>query len=175
MNCSKCDFNLPDNSKFCPKCGEKVVIIKKIDEKKEVTVGQDIANHLEFLGYKVTKEDISENETNGKYLFLAKHQKLNNVVFFNILDNSIIFKVTLTTVKKMTNEMFKYVNLANEKYLNFCKVFVNENEDNKTQLVFEVVYSGGYNKEVFSEFFNEFTADQQRFSAGENFDKLFIG
>lgn len=172
MNCLKCDFVLPENSKFCPKCGGQVVLFKK-EEKQEKSAIDEIANHLEFLGYTVTKENSNEIDVNEKYFYFASHQKLNNIVFFNILDNSILFKVTLSSNNKICNEMFKYVNLANEKYLNYCKVYISNKEEDKTLLVFEVVYIGGYNKTTFSEFFTELTADLQRFSAGDNFDKLF--
>ena len=80
MNCSKCDFELPDNSKFCPKCGEKVVIPKKEEKRNNKSVCEEIANHLEFLGYKVSKEEVEIGSSEDKkYYFIAKHQKLNNV------------------------------------------------------------------------------------------------
>ena len=175
MNCSKCDFELPDNSKFCPKCGEKVVIPKKEEKRNNKSVCEEIANHLEFLGYKVSKEEVENGSSEDKkYYFIAKHQKLNNLIFHNLLNTSVMFRVNLTTTKKESNEMLRYVNTANEKLLNFCKAFVKVDDDKKAQITFELVYIGDYNKEIFSEFFNEFVEDQKRFSAGDNFDKIFI-
>lgn len=175
MNCLKCGFDLPENSKFCPKCGEKVVIPKKEEVKTDKSICEEITNHLEFLGYKVSKEELeNENVQDKKYYFIARHQKLNNLLFHNISNSSVMFRVNLTTTKKESSEMLKYVNMANEKLLNCCKAFIKTGDDKKAQITFEIVYIGNYNKETFSDFFNEFVEDQKRFSAGDNFDKIFL-
>ncbi|HOQ91392.1 MAG TPA: zinc ribbon domain-containing protein [bacterium] len=174
MDCLKCGFDLPENSKFCPKCGEKVVIPKKEEAKSDKSVCEEINNHLEFLGYKISKEEMSGEQNKSKYIYSCIHPKLNNIVFYKILDNLILFRVNLTTKKKETNEMLKYANVANDKSLNVCKVFIKLDDDKKAQISFEAIYTGHYSKEIFSEFFNEFVDDQKRFYVGDNFDKIFI-
>ena len=64
MNCPKCDFELPENSKFCPKCGTKVanISIEEETKKENDSTCDKIADHLEFLGYEVSKDKIKNEE-----------------------------------------------------------------------------------------------------------------
>jgi len=183
MFCEKCGKNIPDNSIFCEFCGNKIMQEEIVTEKivkssegnnKNLKVIQNenlkqITNHLEFLGYEVRKLDI---EGEREFIF-AKHAKNNNVIFWEMFPNFVMFKVSLTTEKKASSKIDAFINNAN-KNLEISK-FYYDIDDNILTLRFEATYVGVYVKETFGQFHELFENDQKRACSLDDFSKLFVG
>lgn len=129
---------------------------------------EQISNHLEFLGYKVEQRAPNEN---GRVLCIAKHATRNNVLYVNLSDNLIHFRVTLHSNKKHSVDMDVYVNKVNSA-LTTSKVYVDE-EDDGINVNFETAYMGEYTKDIFAEFFDYLEDAQRQFYALDNFDSIF--
>lgn len=180
MFCEKCGKNIADDSIFCEFCGhknkeEKTTPHKK-EEKKKVdgltsikneTLKQ-MANHLNFLGYEIEKLDLKDD----KEFVVARHSKNNNIIFWEMFPNFVMFKVSLTTQKKSSAKVDAYMNEAN-KDLDFTKVYYDIDKGVLT-LGLEAVYIGEYVKQTFGQFYEIFEKDQQRFTLLDDFNKLFI-
>jgi hypothetical protein len=132
----------------------------------------NIINHLEFLGYKIEK--VTPEKEGGKELIMALHDQKNNLLFWEMLPNFVLFRISLSSTKTHIPEMDDFVNRAN-KILNISKIYteIGKNEDNVT-LVFEMIYIGDYSKEIFSQFLDHFTKDQESLAQIEGFGELFL-
>lgn len=131
---------------------------------------EQIANHLEFLGYKIEK--IEPKKEGDKELVIATHAKNNNMVIFEMLPSFIMFRVNLTSERKPSTEMDTFLNDANKKF-DVAKVFY-DNEDDNAVLRFEAIYIGEYSKEIFGQFYDMFEKDQKRIVVLDNFSKIFL-
>lgn len=183
MFCEKCGKNIPDNSIFCEFCGNKIMQEEIVTEKivkapkeniKNLKVIQNenlkqITNHLEFLGYEVRKLDM---EGDREFIF-AKHAKNNNVIFWEMFPNFVMFKVSLTTEKKPSEKIDAFINNAN-KNLEISKLYY-DIDDAILTLRFEAIYVGAYVKETFGQFHELFENDQKRVCSLDDFSKLFVG
>jgi hypothetical protein len=101
MHCEKCKKKISEDSIFCEFCGHKIsreIHVSKKKKKediiKEITL-KHIANHLEFLGYEIEKLD-SEGE---REFIAARHAKENNLLYWQVYPNFILFKTGLKTSK----------------------------------------------------------------------------
>ncbi len=171
MNCENCNFEVPESSKFCPRCGEKIEIKNTKKEKIGESILSEISNHLGFLGYDT--EIVKAENDKGRDFIIAKHSQRNNIIIFNSFQHIQIFQVNLTTNKKWNEAMGAYINSAN-KIMTCAKVYY-EIEDNAVMLKFEAAYTGKYVKDVFGFFLDMFIKDVEvLFGAGDNFNELFI-
>ncbi|MCK9329519.1 MAG: hypothetical protein M0Q94_06555 [Candidatus Cloacimonetes bacterium] len=160
---------MPEDSKFCPKCGEKAAPIKV--SQVESSIFDDIKNHLEFLGYTI---EIEKAKKDGeKSLLIAMHERKHNILFFNLNQNMLMMRISLKTKKKWNNKMVDFTNSSN-KVLICTKVFC-ELEDGLVNLEFESIYTGAYIKEIFGNWLDLIEKDiDVLFRSGEGFDELFI-
>jgi hypothetical protein len=128
-------------------------------------------NHLEFLGYKIEKtKPATEDE---KEIVLAEHVQKNNLIFFEMQPNFILFRVNLTSNKQVAPEMDDFMNRANKEIL-LSRIYYKENDANKTLIVFEFVYTGPYSKETFSQFLDYTQHDQMSLNKIEGFERIFL-
>jgi|GEM_PF-1365888 len=182
MFCEKCGKKISDDSAFCEFCGQKIecgekkenlsLEKKKGQEKENDQIASDnlkqIANHLEFLGYEIEKlSSAGERE-----FIAARHAKDNNMVYWLVYPNFILFRTGLKTSKKPSPKMDDFINKVN-KILEMSRVYYEMIDDNLT-IQFEAVFSGKYNKELFGQFLDFFKNDQTRTCSFEDFNKLFI-
>lgn len=172
MNCQNCNFETPENSKFCPKCGSKVNIPNKEEIKRGSSVLDDISNHLSFLGYKTV---IEKAKIGGeKDVLFANHDQRNNMAIFSLIPNVMLLKISLTTNKKWNDKMGDFINNANKSF-NCARAFYDITNEGLVTLRFEGIYTGQYSKEVFGQLFDLFNNDIDNiFRAGKNFNQLFI-
>lgn len=180
MFCEKCGKKISGDSIFCEFCGnrnkeEKIVkntkkTEKKMDEPAPIKNEnlKQMANHLEFLGYEIERLD-SEGE---RELIAARHAKENNIVYWQIYPNFILFRTGLKTSKSSSSEIDDFINKIN-KALEITKVYYEIIDDNLT-IQFEAIFNGKYDKEIFGQFIDFFKNDQVRMCSVEEFNKLFI-
>lgn len=182
MFCEKCGKNIAEESVFCEFCGNKIGIKKegkqeitaetpkKIDKKDATILNKilkQIADHLEFLGYKIEKLEMSNN----REIIAARHEIHNNYLFHEVLAGVTLFQVSLTTSKKKDKNMDEVVNIANKNFL--ISRFYFDVEDDLVVLRIEAVYMGDYSKESFARFEEQFEKEQSQLIQFEEF-KIFL-
>lgn len=180
MFCEKCGKNIADDSIFCEFCGHKNKEEKstphKKEEKKKVSgltsieneTLKQMANHLNFLGYEIEKL----NSESKMELVVARHTKENNILFWQIYPNFILFRTGLKTSKSPSSEIDDFINKIN-KILEITKVYY-EMIDDELTIQFETIFNGKYGKEIFGQFIDFFKNDQLKMCSVEEFNKLFI-
>ncbi len=140
------------------------------NEQKELspTVKQ-LANHFEFLGYKVEIFDKKD-----KPYFIARHDIHNNVVVQEYIPNFIYLRTYLLSPKAYSPDMTELTNkLANN--TDVASVFITENkETNGVTLNFYALYTGGYSREIFGTFLELYKKDLDKIRYMENYTKLFV-
>lgn len=165
MNCKNCNCQLSNDAKFCNSCGKPVET--ELSDKNF----EEMSKHLEFLGYKV--EIIKATKEGEKDRMIAMHSKRSNIIILTLLPGLILYAINLTTKKKFNDEMSAFLNNANKTLIS-TKVYY-EIEEEVVVLRFEAIYTGNYNKEVFSQFIETFNNDVENlFRQGKDFDKIFI-
>ncbi len=182
MFCEKCGKNIAEESVFCEFCGNKIgskkeekqeIIAetpKKIDKKEAAILNKtlkQIADHLEFLGYKIEKLEMP----NDRELIAARHEIHNNYLFHEVLAGVTLFQVSLSTGKKKDKKMDEVVNIANKNFL--ISRFYFDVEDDLVVLRIEAVYMGDYSKEAFARFEEQFKREQSQLIQFEEF-KIFL-
>lgn len=131
---------------------------------------EQIVNHLEFLGYKIEK--IDPTKEGEKIWGYARQSDRNTLAFLEMSPELILFKVSLVTKKQPSLEMDTFVNRFNMA-LNLSKFYYYV-EDNNVVVRFEAIYTGGYLKEAFGQFYNLFEREQARLLSFENASKIFL-
>lgn len=177
MFCTKCGSKQDMGAKFCTNCGLPAETIEKVNKdviQKSVSRIDDIRNHLEFLGYQVTR--IGEEKVGEADIFSASHPQRYNLAILEIYPNPVLVKCNLTTSKKgiskIPDDVLEFLNLANKKMVVF-KVYTDIDEKNLI-LRFEANFAGKYDKETFGAFMSQIYDDELIFRSIENHEKLFI-
>jgi len=131
---------------------------------------EQIAKHLEFLGYKIeTKVD-----SGGKPYFIAYNSTANDIVVTPYEPNFTFFQTTLTSVKSPSSDMDAFVNKANGSFY-IARFYYETNEKIKgTMLRFDAIYTGEYSKESFGKFIDMFRHDQDMIRSMGNYNKIFL-
>lgn len=189
MFCPHCGKQVPVDSAFCEFCGAKIVseetgeaamdVQKPKDTKQEVEKRNDtssihdeklkqIANHLEFLGYQIEREENDQH----KEVITATHLTNNNFLFFEMLPDYVLFKAGLRVDKKPTQEMDVAINQINKALL-ISRVYYDTDGKSLEILRIEASYQGKYIKEDFARFHEIFEKDQQLMTQVEEF-KAFL-
>ncbi len=187
MFCTQCGKQIAGDSSFCEHCGTKLpktVGANNVEREKEESINvegdsivvpkeiknrdlKSMADHLEFLGYKIEKLDI-EGE---REWVAARHATNNNYIFRELSPSLTLFQAGLKSEKKYEAKMAESVNELN-KVLNITKVYC-EFEDGLALLRIEAVYTGEYVKEEFARFQEQFERDQSLMSQLDCF-KVFL-
>lgn len=90
MKCSKCQAEIPEESKFCLKCGKKVEKIEKLDLKANFEeIMEKILEEYQQLEKNLKKKEIKDNEklkilTRQKELLLMKEYTLREGILSEI-------------------------------------------------------------------------------------------
>lgn len=133
-----------------------------------VSTLDQMANHLEFLGYKIEKRD-------AKTCIICKHDDaaLPNLII-NQSKNRIDFtwiSATFTFQKKYCINKFLYANKMNEKLS--TQVHIEQEPDSESgKIVFAMLYAGEYSKKLFSSIIDSFQSSVSTFIS-EDTDNLF--
>jgi len=133
---------------------------------------EQIANHLEFLGYAV---EIIKNKEEGQIptVCTAEHSSKSNIVINEFAPNFIRFSVGLTTERRPSPEANSFVNELNGKLIISQFNYDVDEETLNMILRFYATYIGEYSKSKFSQFYDFFNTDQQSMSTVDSFDSCF--
>lgn len=174
QRCPKCTKEYSNVDKYCDQCGQQLEHLQIKAEDKAIGLPKapqlegklkQIADHLEFYGYKI--KTIPSDGKEAKILIAATHDKNNNVIFWELSPSIVFFQITLLTEKKPSLEIDHLVNEAN-KIATVCRVISIE-ENRIVKLRFEAIYTGEYAKTTFSQFFEFIENDQKATFAIPNF------
>lgn len=129
-----------------------------------------VADHLEFLGYKIDTNKLED----GSEIFFANHTQKNNLIFAPGGDNVVFFRVSLTANKKVSSDMIMYAHKASSD-MNLCRVFVDKGEGPKEAILrLGAAFVGDYTKQAFATFYDLLELDQQRLVSYDNFRKVWL-
>lgn len=130
---------------------------------------EQMANHLEFLGYSVERTPAKAD--GEKSLILAKHSQNPNVVAIEMQPGWTLFRSSFGINKPVSqamdiaiSELSRTTDVANPHYAV---------EDGKVNLRFDSSYTGNYSKDVFGNFFTTFLNDIQKMYRLPNVIKEF--
>lgn len=129
-----------------------------------------IANHLEFLGYK--KEITDAKDDKDRPFLIAKHSSKYNIVGIQFDPNFIRFQISLTTEKRPTERMDEFIVGANRS-ANISQIYY-DLEEGKVILRIGAVFSGDYSKESFGLFYDWFQGDVARLYSLKDYSKIFL-
>jgi len=184
MFCEKCGKKISDDSAFCEFCGQKIEcgekkenlsLEKKKGQKKENDqIASDnlkqIANHLEFLGYEIHRNELTEKDKRES--LFVNHPDNLNLTILEMLPNFIIFRTLMATEKKPSAKIDAFLNDMNKNFL-ISKIY-REVEDNKVYLRIESVYIGDYVKDIFGRFIDMNIREHSQLRASDDFGNLFV-
>lgn len=181
MFCPNCGKKISGDSTFCEQCGTKLNASNSIEAPKTENAGgfqiediqsltlRDIANHLEFLGYSISRLELREDTE----WVIAKHEDNNNWILQQPSEGIIFVQIRLNTGKKHTAAMEKAVNTLNS-VLDITRFFYTVDEaDGLVEVRIESIYTGKYVKELFSKFYEMVENDQKRLVTNEKFEAFY--
>lgn len=117
-----------------------------------------IADHLELLGYKVEKKEPQKVEE--KYMLLVDHPTKVKFVVLELSPNIILFQANLNTEKKFAPGMGDFANDVNKNLL-ISKLFFDA-MDGLVVLRVRSIYTGEYAKDTFGQFWDALQNDLQQ-------------
>lgn len=159
MECVKCKKSIPEDSKFCEYCGEKV-------EKEEIKVEtppkilSDIMNHLEFMGYEVGE---TQTEDTGLIRLLATNKNRSNLFITYFPSVDMLTFAAVYTIKQITDEVNKHKFLEAINQLNGTTIVsvLYANPDFNS-ISGSAWYPGTYSRKEFSNFLDFFEGEINR-------------
>lgn len=127
---------------------------------------EQIANHLEFLGYKIE----TRVDNNINYIF-AGHPQNNDMIIWE-MGNMTVHRVNLASGKSFSDKMYKFFCDVNRN--NSVSRFYFDIDGSQVVVRFHALYTGDYSKEIYGQFYSLFEGDQKKIYAVENYKELFI-
>lgn len=133
---------------------------------------ENIAKHLELLGYRIEKNN--DLTTDGKPYFIAYSNYENNLIVVEKLPRFIDFRIILITKKTLSADMKDFANRANS-YFDIAKMYYSVNSETKNSNInFEAVYIGEYSKELLGSFLSIFKNDVTLIRTMDDYSKVFL-
>lgn len=174
MECNNCKKTIPDDSKFCVFCGEKIEdILEKISENNEEKqvmpkVVKDIRNHLEFMGFELNDNIVEDNDV-IRFVAMNKNRP-NFIVSYIALANTVLF-VSVFTIPKINSETKKnqLLKTANQINNNLSVISAFSISDDFKSINISACYPDEYSKKEFSNFLEYFQNEINRIT---NFEDL---
>ncbi len=155
---------------FCPSISQaietdvKLIVISKTMEK--------MADHLEFLGYRIEKKPTEEGVK--KPYLLAQHPSNYSMFVIEFIPNFYLFRTNLSCSRSGSQAMNDFINKAN-KLMEISRIFYDPIEETKGTIIrIETIYIGEYQKQIFASFMEMLKKDQERISTMENYEKIFL-
>lgn len=118
----------------------------------------EIAGHLEFLGYKLTKTEFEKKD--GSYFYIADEPDTYMILLLKSTDLSVILRSSIRIDKKYSSDIDKFINKANSIF-DVARIYSEVDSDGLI-LRFDSLYFGEYRKDLFAEFIKFFIKDQRK-------------
>lgn len=171
MKCGSCQRQIPDDSKFCEHCGQKIQprsseIPVPVRLNVEDGEAKKVVTHLEFLGYSFT----DNGSKDGLIKLFATH-KLKNNLFINYASSNgfviyTIFRINQNKAIKQRGELLEIINQANGgSYLTAFSL----TEGEEPVVICGSWYPPEYNKTTFAGFLDLFEKDIAKGFSTEGF------
>ena len=139
------------------------------DKKTLSTTMKQLADHLEFLGYKI---EISGKEV--KPYIIARHDINYNVVIEEPYPNFIYLRTYIIAPKAYSPAMTEFLNKAVQRF-DITSIFVTEEKGSTgITLNYVALYTGAYSREIFGSFFDMYKKDLDKIRYMDNYENLFI-
>jgi hypothetical protein len=135
------------------------------------TLLDEIANHLEFFGYTIEKEE-PENDAD-RLTYLAKHERRFNLRYFEMNKNYVLFQICFLTDLRPTPELSEAINEFNRNGI-LAKYYCTTNKDGLVIIYIEAMFIGDYTKTTFGLFYDMFETDHRKARESDAYKKCFI-
>jgi hypothetical protein len=135
------------------------------------TVLEEIANHLEYFGYTIEKEE-PENDTD-RLTYHARHERRFNLRYFEMNKNFVLFQICFSTDIQPTPELSETINEFNRIGL-LAKYYYTTNTEGFVLIYIEAMYIGDYAKTRFGLFYDMFETDHRKARESDAYKKCFI-
>lgn len=133
---------------------------------------ENVAKHLELLGYKIDKNNYVTND--GKPFFLAWSDVDNNLIIVENTPGFINFATILNTKKPLYADMMDFANKANSLF-EIARMYCSLNKETKNaDINFLATYIGEYSKNTFGSFITILKNDINLIRAMNDYEKVFL-
>ena len=132
----------------------------------------EIANHLEFFGYSIEKKESDENT--NKFTYYAQHEVQNNIRFFEIYKNFVLFQICFYRDELPTSALAETFNELNRKSM-LAKFYYTFDKDSSRVFVYtEAIFMGDYTKQSFGIFYDKFKTEEKSAFQSDAYKNCFI-
>lgn len=136
------------------------------------TTLDEITNHLEFFGYTIEKKEWEDNP--NKFNYYAQHDVHNNIRFFEILKNFVLFQIGFYRDELPTSALAETFNELNRKSM-LTKFYYTPAKDGSRLFVYmEAIFIGDYTKQSFGIFYDRFKAEEKNAFESDAYKNCFI-
>ena len=138
------------------------------------TLLEDIANHLEFFGYTIEKEERKESANNFNYY--ASHERYNNIRFFEIYKNYVCFQICfwLDGLGMDTSVLAETFNEFNRKGILTKFYYTLDRDDSRVFVYAEAIFIGNYTKPSFGLFYDRFKREERKAMESDSYKNCFV-
>jgi len=132
----------------------------------------EIANHLEFFGYTIEKKEWKDNP--DKFTYYAEHEVQNNMRFFEIYKNFVLFQLCFYKEEVPTSALAETFNELNRQGV-LAKFYYTLDKDSSRIFVYmEALFMGDYTKQSFGIFYDRFKAEEKNAFESDLYKNCFV-
>ena len=125
------------------------------------TLLDEIANHLEYFGYTIEKTE--REEAPDSFNYYARHERHNNIRFFDIYKTYVCFQICFwhDALGINTSALAEAFNEFNRKGILTKFYYTTDTDKSRVYVYTEATFIGDYAKQSFGLFYDRFKADEK--------------